>query len=160
MIKAIAIVMIVAGFILTIGGVALHSFGKRSEGLIPPNTTEPTKDVAATKPIKPLPPREELVRLLNAEAAKQGVYWQVWCTAFYEGDAEKFSGIATKGKLLNIYEEDGATDYWSVHGFDSQEAAAYALLQALREAPNHQPMKKDKRKECPIRPLIGTTTVR
>jgi len=96
------------------------------------------------------PSHSELLRQLQVEADKHHVYWKVFCTAFYEGDEDKYSAIATKGKPFNIYIEEGADKHWFVSNLNTQDDAAWALLRALRLPPNSTPQHKDVRKkvEC------------
>jgi len=103
---------------------------------------------------------DQIIKALQAEATHQHVYWRVWCTALYEGDEERYQGVATRGGDLNIYAEDGATDYWQVYGeFKTADAAALALLQSLRKPPNSKPQHRDKRRSnCP-EPLSGGPVV-
>lgn len=82
---------------------------------------------------------EEIARQLQEEATRKALYIHIWNTAFYEGDEVQFSAIATLGKPINIYVEDGAGPYWSVHNCATATEAAWQLLQALRLAPNSQP---------------------
>lgn len=81
-------------------------------------------------------------------ASAKGLYWKVWCTAYYEGDKAEYMGIATKGKMFNMYYEDGAENYWTVSNFDSPDEAAYALAKAIREPPNTAPHHKDIRRKA------------
>lgn len=113
--------------------------------------------VAAQRQRQPRLSHAEIVQRLQVEADRQGAYWYVWCTAYYEGDEEKYQGVATKGGKLNIYAEDGASDYWQVYGsYRTADEAAYALLLALRKPPNASPQRRDKPKaDCPV-PLSGS----
>lgn len=107
-----------------------------------------------TLPIQPEPERipghAEIMQTLKTEAASKGLYWKVWCTAYYEKDAVKYSAIATEGSEFNIYYEDGAKPYWAVHNFNSPDDAAYALILALHEEPNRSPQHKkaERKTEC------------
>jgi len=82
-----------------------------------------------------LPPHDEIMRELRKAARERRVYWDVWCTAYFKGDKEEYSGIATTGKPFNIYIEEGAKAHWFVNGYGSPDAAAYALLMALKGPP-------------------------
>lgn len=110
----------------------------------------PTSELSPSQPAPVLvairPSHTEIIRQLKDEAAKRGLYWKVWCTAFYEGDKEEYQGIATKGKMFNVYVEDGAGNYWHVLAVPTQDGAAFALLQAVHKEPNAKPMHKDVRK--------------
>lgn len=135
----------VAAIIAVIVGLEMTAFGLK-----------PTQTRHTAAPVKKaIPAREELIKALNDEARKRGVFWQVWCVALYEGDEEKYQGIATRGKLFNIYAEEGAGPYWQVYGYKSQDEAAWALIKALKGPPNAQPQHKDRmRAICPP-PLKG-----
>lgn len=113
--------------------------------------------VAAQRQRQPRLSHAEIVQRLQVEADRQEAYWYVWCTAYYEGDEEKYQGVATKGGKLNIYAEDGASDYWQAYGsYRTADEAAYALLLALRKPPNASPQRRDKPKaDCPV-PLSGS----
>lgn len=102
------------------------------------------------------PSHDELIRLIKIKAAKRQVYWRVWCTALYEGDKERYQGVATRGSDLNIYIEDGATAYWSVYGDNLRAAddALYALLLALRRPANSKPLRRDKERPRHCSPPI------
>lgn len=91
----------------------------------------------------PLPDTiEELTALLNAEAERLKVFWYIK-DSDWTGTRPDFMAIATKGKVLNIYIEDGAGKYWSVHNCKTQIECAKGLLWALREPPNAEPQHRE-----------------
>lgn len=160
----------VTGLALLIAAMVLHFAGASTDsehsGDVPsPTSAEEDVNAHAPQPVAApvrvsetdIPGHAEIMRMLKTEGARRKVYWRVWCTAFYEGDEEKFSGIATAGKEFNIYQEDGAGAYWAVHDYKTPDEAAYALARALQGEPNAEPMHKDirRRTEC-LMPIVGT----
>lgn len=127
-----------------------------TSAIAPKPFTFPSHDAALLMASVALPPHDEIMRELRQAAREKEVYWEVWCTAFYKGDKEQFSAIATKGKPLNIYVEEGATDHWSVSDYATPDGAAFALLQILKGPPNASPHHGLERVVCPFRPWKGT----
>jgi hypothetical protein len=125
--------------------------------LLSASTTPKSNAVTALQLAEPLPSYDEIIRQLNAEAQRQRVFYNVYCTAYYEGDEEKYDALATKGKHFCIYLEEGAEPYWSVSDYKSADEAAWALVQRLRQPPNFQPsqQRERKRRAAQCTPLSG-----
>lgn len=149
------VVMLIVGAMLMTAGIVGISDWLTTPDHPTPEASTPQQVVEGFAELRP--PAEEVIRLLNVEAKKQGVYWHLWCTAYYEGDKEEYKAMATKGGALNIYYEDGATDFWDVSKAASREEAAYALLKALQGPPNHKPQHRprERRVACSEETLSG-----
>ncbi len=108
-----------------------------------------------------MPSHDQLASQLQKEADSRGLYFDVWCTALYEGDQEEYQAIATHGDHFKIYIEEGATDYWgTLSGYPTPDAAAHALLRLLESPPNRPAQNKGQRLRCPREPWSGSPRVR
>jgi hypothetical protein len=152
--KNLAIILGCLGLLLVFAS-ACMLVGARAKS---PATTAPVGESAepVEAPAEPTPNHDELVARLILLCNEKGLYFHIWCTAYWEGQTEKYAGLASAGSDLNIYAEDGAGPYWRVHDNPTQDAAMVALLKVLNGPPNTEPQhKRQMERACKVPDLVG-----